>query len=288
MQNINLELYKVFYIVAKNKSMTKAANELLVSQPAITKSIKSLEDQIGGTLFNRSNKGLELTDEGRMLYSKVEMAMNLILNAENEFSSYKELENGEVRIGISSVLSKCLLIETIKIFRTKYPNVKISITNGITNDLIEKLNLGKLDFVIYNDIGTSYNVEKEDLKDLRYVFFYNKNLYNVGKIEDLEDFNKYSLILQQKGSNTRCILDYYTSNKLIPSIEVMSQDLILTLVNEGLGIGFAFEEFVDKNSNFEKIYLANLESVNISLATNKSVKPSFAATTFIKELKKQL
>ena len=288
MQNINLELYKVFYIVAKNKSMTKAANELLVSQPAITKSIKSLEDQIGGTLFNRSNKGLELTDEGKMLYSKVEMAMNLILNAENEFSSYKELENGEVRIGISSVLSKCLLIDTIKIFRTKYPNVKISITNGITNDLIEKLNLGKLDFVIYNDIGTSYNVEKEDLKDLRYVFFYNKNLYNVGKIEDFEDFNKYSLILQQKGSNTRCILDYYTSNKLIPSIEVMSQDLILTLVNEGLGIGFAFEEFVDKNSNFEKIYLANLESVNISLATNKSVKPSFAATTFIKELKKQL
>ena len=288
MQNINLELYKVFYIVAKNKSMTKAANELLVSQPAITKSIKSLEDQIGGTLFNRSNKGLELTDEGRMLYSKVEMAMNLILNAENEFSSYKELENGEVRIGISSVLSKCLLIDTIKIFRTKYPNVKISITNGITNDLIEKLNLGKLDFVIYNDIGTSYNVEKEDLKDLRYVFFYNKNLYNVGKIEDLEDFNKYSLILQQKGSNTRCILDYHTSNKLNPSIEVMSQDLILNLVNEGLGIGFAFEEFVDKNSNFEKIYLPNLEAINISLATNKSVKPSFAATTFIKELKKQL
>lgn len=284
--DISLDLYKTFIIVAKNKSMTKASEEMMISQPAISKSIKTLEGQLGVSLFNRSNKGLELTEEGKMIYNKVNMAMNLITNVETNLESYKKLEEGEVRIGISSVLSKCLLIETIKHFRSNYPKVKITIINGIAENLIEQLNLGKLDFVIYNDNETSkYNANIEKLTSFYYVFFYNRNHYIVNKIESLEDFNEYSLILQQKGSNTRDILDYKTENKLVPSIEVMSQDLLIKLVEEGLGIGFAFEELVDKNPNFEKIYLPNIDAVDIKIATNKNVKPSFAATTFLKELK---
>lgn len=286
--NISLDLYKNFLAVAKNKSMTKAANELLISQPAISKSIKTLEDQMGVVLFNRSNKGLELTNEGKMLYDRISIAMNLISNAQTELSFYKALEEGEIRIGISSVLSKCILTETLKHFTTKYPNIKISITNGVVDDLIEKLNLGKLDFVIYNDKGIKYNTKVETLKDFSYVFFYNKNLYEVGKIETFEDFNKYNLILQQKGSNTRDILDIKTCNSLIPKIEVMSQDLIYHLVNEGIGMGFGFEELVDLNPNFKKIYLPMLEEVSINLATNKGSKLSFAAETFIKELKNNI
>lgn len=286
--DISLDLYKSFLAVAKNKSMTKAAQELLISQPAISKSIKTLEDQMGVLLFNRSNKGLELTKEGKMLYDRISVAMNLILNAQTELSFYKDLEEGEVKIGVSSVLSKCLLTDTLKSFTTKYPNIKISITNGLVDDLIEKLNLGKLDFVIYNDKEVKYNAETETLKDFSYVFFYNKNFYEIEHIESFEDFNKYNLILQQKGSNTRDILDIKTSNKLIPKIEVMSQDLIYHLVNEGLGMGFGFEDLVDLNPNFKKIYLPNLESVSINLATNKGTKLSFAAQTFVKELKNNI
>ena len=66
--NVNLELYRIFYVVAKHKHMTKASEELCISQPAISQSIKKLEDQLGGTLFLRSNKGMELTEEGKMFF----------------------------------------------------------------------------------------------------------------------------------------------------------------------------------------------------------------------------
>ena len=82
--NIDLELYRVFYVVAKNKHMTKASCELHLSQPAISQSINKLEDGLGGTLFLRSNKGMELTEEGKMFYEYVKGALELISNAENE------------------------------------------------------------------------------------------------------------------------------------------------------------------------------------------------------------
>ena len=88
--NVDLELYRVFYTVAKHKHMTKASEELHISQPAISQSIKKLEDQLGGTLFLRSNKGMDLTSEGKMFYEYVKGALELINNAENEFTSFKD------------------------------------------------------------------------------------------------------------------------------------------------------------------------------------------------------
>ena len=114
--NVDLELYRVFYTVAKHKHMTKASEELHISQPAISQSIKKLEDQLGGTLFLRSNKGMELTEEGKMFYEYVKGALELINNAENEFTSFKDLSKGEIKIGCSTTLTKLVLMDTLKNF----------------------------------------------------------------------------------------------------------------------------------------------------------------------------
>lgn len=98
--NINLELYRIFYVVAKNKHMTRASEELHISQPAISQSIKKLESDLGGTLFLRSNKGMELTSEGKMFYEYVKGALELINNAEHEFTSFKKLDKGEIKMGV--------------------------------------------------------------------------------------------------------------------------------------------------------------------------------------------
>ena len=147
--NIDLELYKVFYIVAKNKHMTKASEELHISQPAISQSIKKLEDQLGGTLFLRSNKGMELTEEGKMFYEYVKGALELINDAENEFTSFKDLTKGEIKIGCSTTLTKLILMNALKEFHKEYPNININITNNLTSNLISDLKLGKLDFVVF-------------------------------------------------------------------------------------------------------------------------------------------
>lgn len=285
----NLEYYKTFYTVAKVKSMTKASEELMVSQPAISKSIRMLESQLGGTLFNRSNKGLELTEEGQMLFDKIRPALDSIRNAEVSFQEYKELNTGIIKIGISSVLTKCLLVDILSNFKEKYPNVKFIIQNGLTSDLMEKLNEGTLDFVIYNESNIEEkNVKSQLLTNLSYVFFYNPAFYEVDNA-NVETLNSYPLLLQNKNSNTRKFLDEYTDDALIPYMEVVSQDLICNFVEAGLGVGFAFEKIVDKISNkFKKLKMKNLPKSKVYIATNKNIAPSFAAKTFLKDVKEEM
>ena len=248
--NIDLELYRVFYVVAKNRHMTKASEELHISQPAISQSIKKLENQLGGSLFLRSNKGMELTEEGKMFYEYIKGALELINNAENEFTSFKDLSKGEIKIGCSTTLTKLILIDVIKKFHDEYPNININITNDLTYNLINNLKLGKLDFVIFNESNVKEtNLNLQQIKKLKQGFIYNPKFYD-DKVTDFKDLNNVPLILQKEESNSRKLLDYIALQdnvKLIPSMEVASQELITEFVNIGLGIGFTMIDLATKN-----------------------------------------
>ena len=289
--NIDLELYRVFYIVAKNKHMTKASEELHISQPAISQSIKKLEEQLGGTLFLRSNKGMELTEEGKMFYEYVKGALELINNAENEFTSFKDLSKGEIKIGCSTTLTKLILMDTLKKFHTEYQNININITNDLTSNLINDLKLGKLDFVIFNESNIKEtNLHLEKIKELKQGFIYNPEFYK-DEINDFEDLNKLPLILQKEESNSRKLLDYIAlqnSVKLIPKMEVVSQELITEFVNIGLGIGFVIIDLATRNyKNIKELKInKKIPNINIYLATNKSISLTFASKMFIKYLNK--
>ncbi len=291
MMNIDLELYRVFYVVAKNKHMTKASEELHISQPAISQSIKKLEEQLGGTLFLRSNKGMELTDEGKMFYEYVKGALELINNAENEFTSFKDLSKGEIKIGCSTTLTKLIFLDAIKEFHLKYPNVNIIITNGLTADLINDLKLGKLDFIIYNEGNvkeTSLNLKL--IKELKQGFIYNPKFYS-DDIISFEDLNKYPLILQKEQSNSRKFLDYIALQnnvKLIPKMETVSKDLIIEFTNIGLGIGFTLIDLAKRNyNNLQELKInKKIPNIKVYLATNKSISLTFASKSFIKCLNK--
>ena len=289
--NIDLELYRVFYTVAKHKHMTKASEELHISQPAISQSIKKLEDQLGGTLFLRSNKGMELTSEGKMFFEYVKGALELINNAENEFTSFKDLSKGEIKIGCSTTLTKLTLINALKDFHLDYPNININITNDLTSNLINDLKIGKLDFVIFNESNIKEtNLKLEKIKELKQGFIYNPKYYD-DNVNSFNDLNNYPLILQKEESNSRKLLDHIALNnnvKLIPKMEVVSQELITEFVNIGLGIGFSIIDLAKKNYKSIKELKINKEipNINIYLATNKSISLTFASKMFIKYLNK--
>ena len=289
--NIDLELYRVFYVVAKNRHMTKASEELHISQPAISQSIKKLENQLGGSLFLRSNKGMELTEEGKMFYEYIKGALELINNAENEFTSFKDLSKGEIKIGCSTTLTKLILIDVIKKFHDEYPNININITNDLTYNLINNLKLGKLDFVIFNESNVKEtNLNLQQIKKLKQGFIYNPKFYD-DKVTDFKDLNNVPLILQKEESNSRKLLDYIALQynvKLIPSMEVASQELITEFVNIGLGIGFTMIDLATKNHKDLKELKINskIPNINVYLATNKSVSLTFASKMFIKYLNK--
>ena len=176
--NINLEYYKIFYEVAKEQNITKASENLNISQPAISKTIKLLEEKLGGTLFVRTKKGVILTEEGKEFYSYITKAMEYINSAENKFSDLINLETGVIKIGINSTLTKEFLLSYLEIFNKSYPKIDIQITNGITSHLINELKNGLIDIVFLNlndkDYGNDIDIIK--CKKIHDVFIASKKL----------------------------------------------------------------------------------------------------------------
>ena len=148
--NIDFELYRIFYVVAKNRNITKASKELNISQPAISKSIKNLEEQLGGQLFFRTKRGVILTDEGKEFYKYISQAIEYIYNAENKFSDLVNLETGCIKIGISTTLTKEFLLPYLEKFHYLYPKIDIQIVTSYTDDLMTKLKNGLIDILILN------------------------------------------------------------------------------------------------------------------------------------------
>ncbi len=121
--DINLELYRVFLVVAECGSISGAARNLFISQPAVTQAIKLLESELGGTLFIRNSRGVALTHEGEMLKQYVGRALELVSAAESRFSEMVSLERGQINIGASDTICKHFLLPYFERFRQQYPHV---------------------------------------------------------------------------------------------------------------------------------------------------------------------
>lgn len=105
----------------------------MISQPAVTKSIKSLEEQLGGVLFIRTKRGVILTEEGKEFYKYIKQAIEQINNAENKFTNLVNLETGTIRIGAGTTLTRQVLLPYLEVFHKKYPKIKIEISTSVSS-----------------------------------------------------------------------------------------------------------------------------------------------------------
>ena len=177
--NINYELYKVFYEVVINGSISKASESMYISQPAVTQSIKNLEEKLGGKLLIRTKKGIVLTEEGKVLFDYVKKGVESFKNGENAFLNYLNLDSGSIRIGASTTITRNILMPYLEKFHKKYPKVDIKITNDLTSNLVTSLRNGDLDLLVVN-------LPMEENKDLKIIpicevhdiFVGNKDYYN--------------------------------------------------------------------------------------------------------------
>ncbi len=293
--NINTEFYKTFYCVAKNGSITKAANELMITQPGVSKAIKSLEDQIGCSLFIRTKSGVILTDEGKIFYEQIKQAMEHIENAEKKIKEIINLDYGFLSIGVSNTLVKKFLLPYIEEFHNLYPKIKIKINTGITPDLVNKVKNGLIDFIIYNaPAAIPSDFTQLKLKDVHDCFVANSSFSELkDKVIPLEELNNYPLVLMSKGSNTRCYLDDLCAKigvNLIPEIELTSYSLVTEFAKIGMGIGEVTREYFDEElENYDLIEIKTkpdlgTRSIDIAYLTDKRFSRS--AEKFVELLKK--
>ena len=295
--NINFELYRIFYVVANHSNITKASEELNISQPAISKSIKNLEEQLGGTLFVRTKKGVILTEEGKEFYSYIKNAIEYINNAENKFTDLINLETGLIKIGINTTLTKEFLLPYLEKFHKLYPKINIEIQTNITSKLIEKLKNGLLDIVFLNVYQNNYNNDIEIIKCKKL-----KNCFIVGekykhltnKILTLSELNDYPLILQAKGSNTRTFIDNLAKEHQVvlkSEIELASQSLIPEFTKIGFGIGFTTKNYIEDSLKNKELFELNIKEKipekYIGIALSKNHIPSFSTKKLIEIITKK-
>jgi len=295
--NINYELYRIFYIVAKNKNITDASKELLISQPAISKSIKNLENMLGGQLFVRTKRGVILTEEGKELYKYIKHAIEYINNAENKFSELINLETGTIKIGISSTLTKEFLLPYLEIFHKLYPKINISIYTDLSNELIKKLRYGLIDLIILNINENNYDSDLDIIKckKIHDCFVVNENYkYLTEKETTLNELNNYPIILQSIGSNTRAFLDNFTKGHNItlnPNMELASYSLVVEFTKIGLGIGYVTEDYIKEDLKNKKLYKLKIKEKiperYIGIALSKHNIPNFSTKKLIEIITKK-
>lgn len=293
--NINLDLYRIFYIVAKSGSISAAADVLFISQPAITFQIKKLEDQLGISLFTRTKHGMILTDEGKVLFDYVKNGIENITNGENALSNLKNLDSGVIRIGASTTVCRHVVMPYLEKFHELYPKIDIQIVNNLTSNLLKELRNGNLDILFLNmPMNENKDLKIIPLTDVQDIFVGNKKYYDLtnGKLS-LKDLNSFPLIFQKLPSNTRTYLNNYLKDNnvdLKPQLEVVSYNLIMDLVKAGFGIGYATKEFIktelENNSLYEIEVIPKVPKRYIGIATIDKKTPNYSVKRLIEMMTK--
>lgn len=291
--DVNFDLYRIFYITAKAKSISNAAKELYISQPAVSQSIKQLEDKLGGRLFFRTPKGIVLTAEGEAVFKYIEQAYNFIITAQTKFSEMQNLINGEIKIGASDTLCKFYLLPYLQTFNKNYPDIRIQVTNRTTGETIKLLESGKVDFSIINlPIKTANHLKIIKGMTMQDCFVVGEKYKELASspihIKQLID---YPVLLLEKGSNIRQFIDDYALGNevsLVPEIELGSIDLLVEFARINLGIACAVKNFIPTELDTSKLYeLQLIEKIperNIGIVFLKDVPLSAAARRFIELL----
>ena len=285
-----LNFIKFFYVVANNKSISKGADELMISQPAVTQSIRTLEGQLGVTLFVRTKKGVLLTDEGSELYKYVKEGMNYFVNGYNMVTSLKKLDAGVLKIGASTSVTEHFLMPYLNMFHELYPNVEIKIVNLLTDVLLKELRNGNVDIVIgSNSLNADKDLEFCVITDIKDIFVSNKKL-NLTK----DELFRQKIIIQMAPSVSRTAFNMFVREnniKFTPYMEVVSHRLVTELTKTGMGIGVVTKEYVLDDLNDEKLYQVDVDftlpSRKLGYTLPKNSVPSYRVKAFIELLKKE-
>lgn len=289
---VNLELYRVFYTVAKCGSLTKAGEELYISQPAVSQAIKQLESQLGGQLFNRTHKGMQLSKNGEKIFELVEQALKLLNQAEKTYSNLTETATGELTICASDTISTHFLMPFIKKYHEKFPEVKLVLQNGTTSQTIENLKNKKGDVGFVNLPVSDDQIELvSSVMCLHDIFVASDKFSDLSQGEvDLKKLQDYPLLMLELPTVTGQAVTSFASSvgiKLNPEIELASIELMVSMAKSGLGIACVPKEFVlrelySEKSLFEIKTNPSLPSRSVGLVVNKKEELSYIVKEFIK------
>lgn len=291
----NLEYYKVFYYVAKLGGITLAANKLLISQPAVSQSVKQLEIAVGTKLFSRTARGMKLTAEGEILYTYVQKGYEQIELGEQKLQQMLNLDFGEVRIGASDMTLQFYLLPFLEKFHEQHPKIKVKVTNAPTPETLKNLQERTIDFGV---ISTPFE-EKEEMqilkvKEIEDCFIAGRKFMQYKhRTLDLKELEKIPLILLEGNTSSRTYLEQYLGEngvKISPEFELATSDMIVQFALRNLGVGHVVREFAIDHINSGKLFELRFNKLipkrHFCVVTDKHTPLSASATRLLELIKK--
>lgn len=294
--NLNLEYYKIFYYVGKHKSITLAAKELSLSQPAVSQSVKHLEDDLGIELFVRTPKGVRLTQEGEVLYAHVERGYEAICLGEKKVKELLSLDSGEIRIGASDMTLHFYLLDHLEAFHEKYPKIKIHVTNAPTPETIRHLQEGRIDFgVITTPVTENKNLKLRNVRTIRDVFVAGERYKQYqGQILSFKELTGMPLICLEGETSSRKYVDQFLAEdgvEVYPEFELATSDMLVQFAKRGLGVASVVRDFAKdailSGELFELQFEKSIPRRHMCIVTDERLPLSAAAHRLLEFLEEK-
>ena len=285
--DINLNLYKTFYELAKYKSFSETAKQTYMSQSAISKAIKKLEEELGTPLFIRKKNGVDLTEKGEELLFFVEQSFNSLVTAERRMLETNNLDRGKLSIGMPSNIGSFYLFYHIIKFHDDYPKIEVTIITGSTTKLLSLLESHEVDFII--DTPPFKNLDKNKttvkLDSVKYCFI-SKEKRNITSVKDLKDEQLILPIPKTENRNKLDLVFKETETEVQNVLNIHTTEMIIAAVKRNLGIGYVIEDLVKYELENKELYKVpvkeTLQKTDIDLIYDINYLTS-ASIKFIKE-----
>ena len=289
---MELRQLEYFQMASRLKNITRAAQRLRVSQPNITVAIKKLETELDVQLFDRSQKQLTLTPEGKVFLKRIEIALRNIDDAILEVNDYKQLQKGTIKIGIPPMMGAYLFPKVFSGFRHLHPNLDVLLYEEGSLTIREKLESDELDFgiILVPPLTPNLNVLRMSRNQLMVCVAQDSPLAKKSKIKP-EDIAASDLIMMKEGSYLREVVQNKLSALEISPRTVLESGQIVTikgLVAHKVGIAFLLDFICLHSTDIKSIPFYEPIFVDIGLAWKKEKYVSKAAQAFIDFCKQPL
>ena len=253
---LNFNQLRVFYQAAKKLSFTAAANELFITQPAVTYQVKSFEEYCELKLFKKKGRQVYLTDEGKSLLKYAETVFQYEKEIENAIDEMRDLKRGVLRLGTTKAYARYFMPLMITSFHNKFPDIKIQLNEGSSADMIYSLVDFKIDVAVI--------AKAVDHPHVNFFPFSREEMalivapdYHLSEKKEIsfQELSKEPFIMKETGSGTRKLVeDLFAKANCAPNIlmETSNTEFIKQLVNRGEGVSFLVREAVaaELNNNY--------------------------------------
>jgi len=249
---VNLELYRIFKTVAEEENITHASRKLNISQPAVTKHIQNLEDELNVKLFERTNKGLSLTEDGRNIFNNIKDSIAILESVEKKYSSVKS-----INLGVHATLLNKLLSRKISQYYNNNSNVKINIINDDIVNMLLKLKKQEIDMVISKKF-IDYDMEKLEFIEigkLHDILIVNNASSLLRKIISIDELKEQIVYMPRKTSVT--CSNFFNSLKVneddFKSVRNISYNTMVEIIKDTECVGLVTREYLRDELETNKV-----------------------------------